>query len=243
LPKSLPIAFSKSCGRSSELDFIDGDRLAQLESWLRSGAINQRKDAIDELAQCPPDVAIPVLQRLATAPDFLCRRFAVMGLGNHRTTESFEALKALLEQEKDQNVLAEIANALFEFGDKSVPLLQQLFGRSHHWLTRQTILSILMEADHDAVLLAVVREALQDETQTVRETAILALGSTLKGEVQQEALDLLTELAHSVVWRDRWRVATALRLSSDPRAKQLLANLQKDENHYVVAAALESELA
>jgi HEAT repeat protein len=221
---------------------MDRDRLTQLESWLRSGAVNQRKDAIDELAQCPPEVAVPILQRLATEPDFVCRRFAIMGLGNHRTPESFQALKDLLEQEKDQNVLAEIANSLFEFGSESVPILQQLFGRCHHWLTRQTILSILMEADHDEVLLDVVREALLDETQTVRETAILALGSTLKGNAQHAALDLLTELAQGDQWRDRWRAATALRLSSDPRAKQLLITLQKDENHYVVAAALESEL-
>ena len=228
---------------------MDGDsfaprvRLAQLESWLRTGAINQRKDAIDELAKYPSEIAVPVLQRLAaTEPDFLCRRFAVMGLGNHLTPESFQALTALLEQEKDQNVLGEIANALFEFGDQSVPILQQLFQRCTYWLTRQTILSILMEADHDAVLLEVVREALQDEAQTVRETAILALGSTLKGDVQQEALALLTELAQAEFWRDRWRAATALRLSADPKAKQLLATLQKDENHYVVAAALETEL-
>jgi HEAT repeat protein len=221
---------------------MNGDRLTQLESWLRSGAINQRKDAIDELAQYPPEVAIPILQRLATEPDFLCRRFAIMGLGNHRTPESFQALKDLLEQEKDQNVLAEIANSLFEFGSDSVPILQQLFMRCHHWLTRQTILSILMEAEQDEVLLDVVREALQDETQTVRETAILALGSALKGTSQHAALDLLAELAQGELWRDRWRAATALRLSSDPRAKQLLATLQKDENHYVVAAALESEL-
>jgi HEAT repeat protein len=221
---------------------MNGDRLAQIESWLRTGAINQRKDAIDELAKCPSEVAVPILKRLATEPDFLCRRFAVMGLGNHRTAESFQALKDLLEQEKDQNVLAEIANALFEFGDESVPILKVLFQRCNYWLTRQTILSILMEANHDKILLDVAREALQDQTQTVRETAILALGSTLQGDVQQAALDLLAELAQNGFWRDRWRAATALRLSSDPRAKQILATLQKDENHYVVAAALESEL-
>jgi HEAT repeat protein len=220
---------------------MDGDRLTQLESWLRSGAINQRKAAIDALVQCPAEVAIPLLKRLATEPDFLCRRFAVMGLGNHRTAASFEALKTLLAQEKDQNVLAEIANALFEFGRESVPILRQLFKQCPHWLTRQTILSILMEAENDEVLLDVVREALQDETQTVRETAILAVGSILKGTAGSAALDLLIELAQGEFWRDRWRAATALQTSDDPRAKQLLATLQKDENHYVVAAALESE--
>jgi HEAT repeat protein len=222
---------------------MDGERLTQFESWLRSGAIDQRKAAIDGLAQCPAEVAIPILKRLAMEPDFLGRRFAVMGLGNHRTADSFEVLKELLAQEKDQNVLAEIANALFEFGRESIPILQRLFKRCPHWLTRQTILSILMEAEDDEVLLEVVREALQDETQTVRETAILALGGVLKGTAGSAALDLLVELAQGEFWRDRWRAATALQLSADPRAKQLLAALQRDENHYVVAAALESEFS
>ncbi|MBW4470585.1 MAG: HEAT repeat domain-containing protein [Stenomitos rutilans HA7619-LM2] len=218
------------------------DRLAQLESWLRSGAIDQRKKAIDELAGFPSDIAVPLLQRFSTDPDFLCRRFAVMGLGNHRTEASFQALRTLLENEQDDNVLAEIANALFDFGDASIPLLQQLFERNRHWLTRQTILSILMESDQDDVLLAVIREALLDETQTVKETAILALGQLLKGPLQQEALDLLESLAEADFWRDRWRAATALTLATDPRAKPMLAKLQQDENHYVVAAALDSAL-
>ncbi|MBW4643864.1 MAG: HEAT repeat domain-containing protein [Goleter apudmare HA4340-LM2] len=221
---------------------MDTNRLTQLESLLRSGAINQRKAALDELAQCHADVAIPILQRLAVDQDFLCRRFAVMGLGNHPTAASLKILKDLLEQESDHNVLAEIANSLFEFGDQSVPLLQKLFERDRHWLTRQTILSILIEANRDDVLLAVIREALQDETQTVKETGILALGSLLQGDLGNEALDLLSELAQATDWRDRWRVATALSLSSDPIAKLLLAQLQQDENHYVVAAALEAGL-
>lgn len=219
---------------------MDAEHLTQLESWLRMGAIDQRKRAIDELAICPAEIAVPVLQRLATEPDFLCRRFAVMGLGNHRTAASLQVLKDLLERETDNNVLAEIANSLFEFGAESVPLLQRLFERNHHWLTRQTILSILMEAHQDQVLLTVIQEALRDETQTVRETAILALGSLLNGPFEQEALDLLAELSEAEFWRDRWRAATALTLSSNFRAKLILAKLQQDENHYVVAAALES---
>lgn len=221
---------------------MNADRLTQLEALFRSGPINQRKIALDELAQCPSELAVPVLQRLSTDPDFLCRRFAVMGLGNHRTEASLQVLKDLLQQERDDNVLAEIANSLFEFGEESVPLLQQLFERNRHWLTRQTIISILMESNQEDVLLAVIREALQDETQTVKETGILALGRLLDQSLHQDALDLLAQLAEAEDWRDRWRAATALTASTDPRAKQLLAQLQQDPNHYVVAAALESGL-
>jgi HEAT repeat protein len=99
-----------------------------------------------------------------------------------------------------------------------------------------------MESNQDDVLLAIIREALQDETQTVKETAILALGQVLKGDLQSEAMALLSELAVADFWRDRWRAATALTCASDPSAAVILANLQQDENHYVVAAALEASL-
>jgi len=221
---------------------MDPQRLTQLETWLRSGAINQRKQAIDELANCAPDIAIPILQRLSTDSDFLCRRFAVMGLANHRNEAVFQTLKQRLDQERDDNVLAELANALFEFGEQSVPLLQKIFEQNRHWLTRQTVLSILMESEREGILLAVIRDALLDETQTVKETAILALGQLLKGSYQSEALDLLAGLAEADFWRDRWRAATALTLATDPKAKPLLAKLQQDDNHYVAAAALESSL-
>lgn len=218
------------------------EHLAALEACLRTGAVDQRKAALDELATYPAELAVPLLHRVATDADFLCRRFAVMGLGNHRTPASLQALQDLLDRETDSNVLAEIANSLFEFGDVSIPVLQQLFLRDRHWLTRQTILSILMEADQGDVLLAVIREALQDPTQTVKETAILALGSLLQGPQQEEALTLLMALAQADFWRDRWRAATALTLSSDARAKQVLAHLQQDAHHHVVAAALESSV-
>jgi HEAT repeat protein len=99
-----------------------------------------------------------------------------------------------------------------------------------------------MESDRQDILLNIINLALLDPTQTVKETAILALGSLLKSPYESEALDLLTDLASAEFWRDRWRAATTLSISTNPRAKPLLAKLQKDENHYVVAAALESGL-
>jgi HEAT repeat protein len=219
------------------------DRLAELEQALYSDSLDRRKAALDELAQVPSELAVPILQRLSTTPDFLLRRLAVMGLGNHRSDQSLHVLKQLLEQETDANVLAEVANSLFEFGEMAVPLLEQLFYRNQHWLTRQSIISILMESSQVETLLSVIRVGLQDETQAVKETAILALGTLVKGTtVEQAALDLLAQLAEAPNWRDRWRAATALTLSPDPRAKQLLAKLRQDENHYVVAAALESNV-
>jgi HEAT repeat protein len=221
---------------------MEDNRLTQLEAAIRDGAINERKNALDELAHYPADLAVPILQRLASEPNFLCRRFAVMGLGNHRVPAALACLQDLMARETDQNVMAEIANSLFEFGEASVPLLQELFEQNSHWLTRQTILAILMESNQDQVLLAVIQAALKDETQTVRETAILALGSLLKGNMQSDAVALLIDLAEAEFWRDRWRAATALNLATDPRVRPVLAKLQQDPNHYVAAAALDASL-
>ncbi|MEM9164681.1 MAG: HEAT repeat domain-containing protein [Cyanobacteria bacterium P01_F01_bin.4] len=218
------------------------DDLNQLEQALRNRALNIRKAALDELATLPAEVAIPILKRLAAEPDFLLRRLAVMGLGNHRVSEAFEALESLLNTEEDSNVLAEAANSLFEFGKPAIPLLKQLFESRPNWLIRQTILSLLLETTEYATLLNLATQGFDDETQAVKETAILALRHVLSSNYQAEALALLTDLAQSEVWRDRWRAATALTGCQAPQAKQLVQQLQKDENYRVSAAALDAAL-
>ena len=222
---------------------MNPDRLAQVESKLRSKALNERKEALDELAKAPSDIAVPALQRLAEESDFLIRRFAVMGLGNHTTPESLATLKQLLDDEKDSNVLAEVANSLFEFGDEALPLLPELFSRSDNWLVRQSILGILAESDRPNMLFEVIQVGLDDENPTTREAAILALGQLLNSPHRETVIAQLLELAQSTLWRNRWRSATVLCMVKDDRSIAALAKLRTDENHYVVAAALESGLS
>lgn len=218
------------------------DRLLELENQIRAGSINHRRQALDELAQMPSELVVPLLEKLTYSENFQIRLVAVMGLGNHLTDAAFQVLTDVLKREKDANVLAESANSLFEFGESSIPLLQALFMQQPLWLTRQTILSILMEADCPEVLLSVVRTGLEDSTQTVKETAILALGPLMNSPFEADALAILTPIASSENWRDRWRTATTLSLSSNPVAKKLLATLRQDPNHYVVAAVLEADV-
>ncbi|WP_341524518.1 HEAT repeat domain-containing protein [Nostoc sp. UHCC 0302] len=215
-------------------------RIEQIELNLRAKALNQRKAALDELANFPSEIAIPILQKLANEKDVALCRLAVMGLGNHRTETSFQALEQILEHEQDGNVLAEAANSLFDFGDVAVPLLQKLFERSENWLVRQTVISLLIETKHYDVLFAIAVESLKDETQTVIEAGIFALGQLLKSSFKNEALLLLTELAQDSYWRNRWQTAIALHGCQDTQAKELIAKLQQDEHYQVVAAALES---
>ncbi|MEM6254002.1 MAG: HEAT repeat domain-containing protein [Cyanobacteria bacterium P01_D01_bin.156] len=219
------------------------DKLNKLETDLRAPALNVRIAALNNLAGQPAIVAVPILQRLSQESSFLLRRLAVMGLGNQAPdTTALNTLKTFLDAETDSNVMAEVANSLYEFGDLSIPLLEQLYDSNDNWLVRQTVLSILQETQHYDVLLTVALKALDDPTQTVKETAILSLRQVLTSPLQPKALDALTKLAHSEIWRDRWRAATALTGCNHPQATKLLANLRTDENHYVVAAALDASM-
>ena len=213
--------------------------IEQIEINLRAETLNQRKAALDELAEFPAEIAVPVLQRLVSEKDFGLRRLAVMGFGNYTTETSFQVLKQIIQHEQDPGVLAEAANSVFEFGDRAVPILQQLFEDSQDWLVRQTVISLLVETKHYQTLLSVVRLALQDETETVKQTGISALGQLLNSSFKGQALELFAKLAQDTDWRSRWRVAYALQNSQDLQARELIAKLQQDENYRVVAAALE----
>jgi HEAT repeat protein len=218
---------------------MNPDSIDQIEINLRSEALNQRKAALDQLASYPSDVAIPILQRLAKEGDFGLRRLAMMGFGNHKTAASFQALQEIIEQDKDANVQAEAANSLFEFGDMAVSPLVELFKRSDHWLVRQTIISMLVDTEYHEALFTIATDALQDETQTVKEVGILAMGRLLKSPLHDQCLLILAKLAESPDWRTRWRSAIALQYSQTPQAKDLILKLQQDEHYRVVAAALE----
>lgn len=216
------------------------DRIESIKINLRSSKIIQRKLALDELAEFSPNIAIPILEELAREKDFALRCLAMMGLGNHLTETSFQILKSILENETDSSVVAEAANSIFDFGDRSIPLLLELFERSDHWLVRQTVISILVETDEPGILLDIAQRAIQDPVQTTKETGILALSRLLNTPLKQEAFKLFTKLSQDEDWRTRWRTAIALTASKEPQAKELLLKLQQDENYRVVAATLES---
>jgi HEAT repeat protein len=221
---------------------MDPQYLEALEQQLKGSALNLCKAALDELAQIPAADAVPILARVAADPNFLQRRFAIMGLANHRTPEALAVLKQRLEVEPDPNVIGEIANSLFEFGEEGLALLPQIFHSQVNWLVRQSVLSVLIDAGQPQMLLELAEAGLQDPTVSTKETAILALGALVQGDLRHRAIELLLQVAQSDDWRDRWRAATALSRAREPIAQQCLAQLRQDSNHYVVAAALEATL-
>lgn len=217
----------------------DPDRLQQIETQLRDPALNRRIEALNALRQVDAAVAVPMLQRLSQDADVGRRRLAVMGFGNHRSPESFAALQYLLEHEPDSNVQAEAANSIFDFGAAAIPLLEDLFNRSTDWLVKQTIVSLMIEADDPGTLHRIITIALTDDVQTVKEAAILAFPQLWGTAFEPQSLAQIQQLIIDPLWRNRWRATIALQKCTDPQAHELLLKMQQDEHFRVVAAALE----
>ena len=220
----------------------DQDRSIELEQNLRAAGLYQRWAAVNELTTHPAAVAVPIFKRLLVEKDVGLRRLAVIGLGKHPSDETFEALQSILESGGDPIILAEAANSIFDFGDVAIPILHQLFDRSSQsaqWQVRQTVISLLIETEHYQVLLAVATSALSDETKAIQELGVLALKEILRSPLKETALELLVKLAADPDWRIRWCSAISLHGCPEPQARQLIAQLQRDENFRVVGASLE----
>jgi HEAT repeats len=213
--------------------------LEQIDRDLRGHAIDKQKAALDRLAQVSADLAVPLLDRLLASPDFMHRRMAVMGLGNHRVEASFQLLAKVINSDRDPNVMGEAANAIVDFGERAIPLLVTLFKNTDNWLVRQSIIPLLIDTNADAELLIVAEIAIADETQSVKEVGILALGHLLHSPVQARALSLLLGLCHDRFWRNRWRATISLQSLQNSATTAAISQLQQDEHFRVVAAALE----
>jgi HEAT repeat protein len=213
--------------------------LEQIDQDLRGRAIDKQRVALNRLAKVPADLAIPLLARLLTSSDFIQRRLAVMGLGNHLVEESFQLLTGVITSDRDSNVMGEAANAIVDFGDRAIPLLVTLFRDTDSWLVRQSVIPLLIDTNYHAELLTMAEIAIADQTQSVKEVGILALGHLLTSPVGERALALLLELCQDPVWRNRWRATIALQSLQNPATKAAISRLQHDENFRVVAAALE----
>ncbi len=222
----------------SENDELPID-LEQIDRDLRGGAIDKQRAALDRLAKVPADLAIPLLARLLGSSDFIQRRLAVMGLGNHRVEESFQLLVGVITSDRDPSVMGEAANAIVDFGDRAIPLLVDLFKKTDSWLVRQSIIPLLIDTNYHGELLMIAEIAIADETQSVKEVGILALGYLLNSPVGERSLALLLDLGKDPIWRNRWRATIALQSLQNPATKAAIAQLQQDEHFRVVAAALE----
>jgi len=216
--------------------------ISKIEAALSSSDSTDRLKAIAQLRGYNPKQAVPLLRSKLRDPEFLVRSFVAMGLGRQQTPESFTALLELMKCDRDPNVRAEAANSLSMFGKIAASHLVLAFHQDDHWLVRRSILAALCEMPCPEELFDVCVCGLAGEDLTVREAAIDGFGVLAGGNKQAEVLQQLLPLVSSSEWRIRARVARALRKFDHPQAKSAISYMMKDEDHRVVAAALESSL-
>ncbi len=214
----------------------------QIQVYLNSSDSQERLKALTELRKYESEIAVPLLKTRQRDPEFLVRSFVAMGLGNKRTPEGFTILLEMMKNDTDYNVRAEAANSLSKFGEEAIPLLVEKFRQDDNWLVRRSILAPLMDMPFPEALYEVCMCAIAGEDMTVQEVAISALGALAGTKKETEALQQLLAFVSAESWNIRLRAAQGLRKFKDPQAKAALNYLSKDEDHRVVAVALESAL-
>jgi HEAT repeat protein len=183
---------------------------------ISSGDPSRSMPALAGLRQVASDQAVPLLLLGLEQEAFMVRSLSCAGLGVKRNEVAWEALVAALHHDGDANVRAEAANALVSYGvERSWPLLKEVFERDCQWLVRCSILSAYAEQVEMA-------------PGPLLELARLALAAG-DGSVRVGGAEILGRLVREAVGTDGAIGATA---------RELLAGLQQDPDHRVVAAAL-----
>ena len=192
----------------------DAPDLDRLREAIGSGDPTRAMPALTQLRFCSDEEAVPLLVLGTQQQAFLVRSLSCSGLGYKRTEQGWAVLETLLGSDEDANVRAEAANALVSYGvERSWPLLRAAFAADDAWLVRCSILSGLAEQAQInlAWLLELAEIAIADGDGTVRVS-----GAEILGRIVRES-------------------------QGGPigeRARALLQPLQQDQDHRVVAAAL-----
>jgi len=192
----------------------DAPDLDVLREAIGSGDPTRAMPALTQLRFCSDEEAVPLLVLGTQQQAFLVRSLSCSGLGYKRTEQGWAVLETLIGSDEDANVRAEAANALVSYGvERSWPLLRAAFAADDAWLVRCSILSGLAEQAQInlAWLLERAEIASADGDGTVRVS-----GAEILGRIVRES-------------------------QGGPigeRARTLLQPLQQDQDHRVVAAAL-----
>jgi HEAT repeat protein len=212
--------------------------LAAIAAHLDSENPQDRMRGITALREYEPDVAVPLLMRCVHDSEVVVRSFVTMGLGYKRTPEAYDQLLLMLDRESDPNIRAEAANSLSKYGKVAVPHLVKAFHANLNWLMRLSIIPALSQLDAPEELMQLCQAGLNDPDPTVKETAITYLMDF--ADRPEAALDLLLPYVASEHWHLRRQVALVLKSFSQERGRAALIELRQDEDHRVVAAALEA---
>ena len=192
-----------------------------LREAIASDVPGRSRPALASLVDATPEEAEPLLLLGLQQSDMLLRQLSCSGLGHKPTPAGWEPLVHTLQNDPEVAVRAEAANALVSHGlERAWPLLLEAFQRENEWLLRCSVLSAV--AEHP-----------QAEPEGLLELAALAVADA-DGTVRVSGAEILGRLA-----RQQGFVPPPATLpAAAEQARQLLARLQADPDHRVVAAAL-----
>ena len=216
--------------------------ISEIKELLASEDPQFRLRGLVALRDYDSETAVPLLMNLRQDSAFLVRSFVAMGLGRKRNDTAYQALLKMLETETDSNVQSEIANSLGLYGSVATERLVQLFESNDHWLVQRSILAIMPEMESPKALLKLALQALENDDQTISQAGISTLGLLAGTSQEKAALEALLPAVENELWRSRLAAAYALKRFDNPAAKDALDKLRKDDNHKVVAVALEDLL-
>ncbi|MCU0530412.1 MAG: HEAT repeat domain-containing protein [Cyanobium sp. Prado107] len=187
--------------------------LQQLRDAITCGDPGRSMPALVALREAGVEEAVPLLLLGLEQEAFLVRSLSCAGLGVKRNEAGWQALVRAVEHDADANVRAEAANSLVSHGlERAWPLLLEAFRRDDHWLVRCSVLSAV--AEHPDAC-----------SEKLLELASLAVDAG-DGTVRAGGAEILGRL----VKQAQEPTASA--------ARAMLQRLQADDDHRVVAAAL-----
>jgi HEAT repeat protein len=213
--------------------------LSEIRFNLEQADFQYRLKAVQALHHHPAEVAVPILLEQLTDREFLVRTFIAMALGKHQVDRSFQALLEVMKFDDTPSVRAEAANSLSLFGRVSISHLVTAFIQDDHWLVRRSVLAAIADMESPIDLLEICLEGLNGDDLPVIEACIEAMGRLADSPQRERVMERLIELADSDSWRMRRQVALALRSFGHPRSVATLQRLRQDQDHRVIAAALE----
>jgi HEAT repeat protein len=186
----------------------------ELREAIASGDPSRAMPALASLRDRPAEQAEPLLLLGLQQSAFMVRSLSCAGLGMKPTAAGWQALVQALQHDEDPNVRAEAANALVSHSlEQAWPLLLEAFQRDAQWLLRCSVLSAVAEDPRmqPEPLLQLARLAIADADGTVRVGGAEILGRLVAEPAPAELL---------------------------AAARAELVRLQQDDDHRVVAAAL-----
>lgn len=216
--------------------------ISEIKAILTDSDSQKRLKGIVALKEHDAGVASPLLLSIKDDPAFLVRSFVAMGLGRKRSTDGFDALLTMLNEDTDPNVQAEASNSLAMYGEAAIPHLVNAFHSHRHWLIRRSILAAMIDLESPAEMLEICRVALEDSDLTVINSGVDHLSTLASTHESDAALAAILPLRIAENWYTRMHVAYALKKFEQASAQEALTELRQDSHHKVVAAALEGLL-